>query len=88
MSFTNSQKASSKNSKGVRSCRVLSGKDLRQPLKLAPFTRMAPSNRRHIIFTESRRTQEYLLRLLEASEFAGKIVLFNGTNSDPKSNGI
>ncbi len=38
-----------------------------------------------IIFTESRRTQEYLLRLLEASEFAGKIVLFNGTNSDPKS---
>ncbi|MCL2660386.1 MAG: DEAD/DEAH box helicase [Acidobacteriaceae bacterium] len=38
-----------------------------------------------IIFTESRRTQEYLLRLLEESEFAGKIVLFNGTNSDPKS---
>ena len=38
-----------------------------------------------IIFTESRRTQEYLLRLLEASEFAGKIVLFNGTNGDPKS---
>ena len=41
-----------------------------------------------IIFTESRRTQEYLLRLLEASEFAGKIVLFNGTNSDPKSGEI
>ncbi len=42
-----------------------------------------------IIFTESRRTQEYLLRLLEAaSEFSGKIVLFNGTNSDPKSNEI
>jgi len=38
-----------------------------------------------IIFTESRRTQEYLLRLLESSEFAGKIVLFNGTNSDSKS---
>ena len=38
-----------------------------------------------LIFTESRRTQEYLLKLLEASEFAGKIVLFNGTNSDPKS---
>jgi superfamily II DNA or RNA helicase len=38
-----------------------------------------------LIFTESRRTQEYLFRLLEASEFAGKIVLFNGTNSDPKS---
>lgn len=41
-----------------------------------------------IIFTESRRTQEYLLRLLETSEFAGKIVLFNGTNSDPKSGEI
>lgn len=38
-----------------------------------------------IIFTESRRTQDYLHRLLEDSEFAGKIVLFNGTNSDPKS---
>src|SRR6185437_4893898 len=38
-----------------------------------------------IIFTESRRTQEYLYRLLEQSDFAGKIVLFNGTNSDPKS---
>ena len=38
-----------------------------------------------IIFTESRRTQEYLLRLLEASDFAGKVVLFNGTNSDSKS---
>lgn len=38
-----------------------------------------------IIFTESRRTQEYLLRLLESSEFSGKVVLFNGTNSDPKS---
>ena len=38
-----------------------------------------------IIFTESRRTQEYLLRLLEESDFAGKTVLFNGTNSDFKS---
>ena len=41
-----------------------------------------------IIFTESRRTQEYLLRLLESSEFTGKIVLFNGTNGDPKSGEI
>lgn len=38
-----------------------------------------------IIFTESRRTQDYLYRLLEASNFAGKIALFNGTNNDPKS---
>ncbi len=41
-----------------------------------------------ILFTESRRTQDYLYRLLEASEFAGKIVLFNGANADPKSAGI
>ena len=36
-----------------------------------------------LIFTESRRTQSYLLRLLEANGYAGKIVLFNGTNTDP-----
>ena len=41
-----------------------------------------------LIFTESRRTQDYLYRLLETSEFVGKIVLFNGTNSDPKSGEI
>lgn len=38
-----------------------------------------------LIFTESRRTQTYLLRLLEANGYAGKIVLFNGTNTDPDS---
>ena len=41
-----------------------------------------------IIFTESRKTQQYLLDLLENSEFAGKAILFNGTNSDPKSKEI
>lgn len=41
-----------------------------------------------VIFTESRRTQEYLLRLLEETEFAGKVMLFNGTNSDPGSKAI
>lgn len=41
-----------------------------------------------LIFTESRRTQEYLLRVLEQTEFAGKILLFNGTNNDPKSKEI
>ncbi|OQW59899.1 MAG: DEAD/DEAH box helicase [Nitrospira sp. ST-bin4] len=41
-----------------------------------------------IIFTESRRTQEYLLRVLEATEFGGKVLLFNGTNNDPKSKEI
>lgn len=41
-----------------------------------------------IIFTESRRTQEYLFNLLQKSEFAGKVVLFNGTNTDPQSQAI
>lgn len=41
-----------------------------------------------VIFTESRRTQDYLFRILEETEFAGKVVLFNGTNNDPTSNGI
>lgn len=44
-------------------------------------------NRKAIIFTESRRTQEYLLEILEGKEagFRGKVVLFNGTNADPRS---
>lgn len=41
-----------------------------------------------IIFTESRRTQDYLLRLLSQSEWADGIVLFNGTNSDARSKEI
>jgi ERCC4-related helicase len=36
-----------------------------------------------IIFTESRRTQNYVLQLLSENGYEGKIVLFNGTNSDP-----
>ena len=39
-----------------------------------------------IIFTESTRTQEYLRSILEAtSYYRGKVVLFNGSNNDPKS---
>ncbi|RUV05552.1 DEAD/DEAH box helicase [Mesorhizobium sp. M1A.F.Ca.IN.020.06.1.1] len=41
-----------------------------------------------IIFTESRRTQEYLQRVLASSPYAGGIVLFNGTNTDPLSREI
>jgi SNF2 family DNA or RNA helicase len=41
-----------------------------------------------LIFTESRRTQEYLFQLLEHTEFAGKVMRFNGTNTDPFSRGI
>ena len=38
-----------------------------------------------VIFTESRRTQDYLVRLLSPAGYEGQIVLFNGTNSDPES---
>lgn len=41
-----------------------------------------------VIFTESTRTQQYLLKILEESEYKGKVVLFNGSNSDPRSKEI
>lgn len=41
-----------------------------------------------IIFTESRRTQNYLLRVLVDSPFKGGIVLFNGSNTDERSRQI
>jgi len=41
-----------------------------------------------IIFTESRRTQSYLLRVLADSPFAQGIVLFNGSNTDDRSKEI
>jgi ERCC4-related helicase len=42
-----------------------------------------------IIFTESTRTQEYVRSLLEEiSHYKGKVVLFNGSNNDPKSKEI
>jgi ERCC4-related helicase len=41
-----------------------------------------------IIFTESRRTQNYLLRVLADSPFNSGIVLFNGSNTDDRSKQI
>ena len=41
-----------------------------------------------IVFTESRRTQSYLLRVLADSPFAEGIVLFNGSNTDDRSKQI
>jgi len=46
------------------------------------------AKRKAIIFTESRRTQNYLKNYLEANGYTGKIVLFNGTNSDLESKSI
>lgn len=44
--------------------------------------------RKAIIFTESRKTQDYLQRILADTEWGGGIVLFNGQNNDPKSREI
>ena len=41
-----------------------------------------------LIFTESRRTQQYLKTFLEANGYAGQIVLFSGSNSDAESQAI
>lgn len=46
----------------------------------AELARMG-ARRKALIFTESRRTQEYLKTFLEASGHAGRVLLFNGTNS-------
>jgi adenine-specific DNA-methyltransferase len=46
------------------------------------------AQRKAIIFTESRRTQDYLLGILSESSFAEGIVLFNGSNTDEGSRKI
>lgn len=44
--------------------------------------------RKAIIFTESRRTQDYILRVLTDSPYKDGVVLFNGTNTDTQSRQI
>jgi ERCC4-related helicase len=44
--------------------------------------------RKALIFTESRRTQEYLRNFLESHGLRGQVVLFNGTNSGPETTAI
>jgi adenine-specific DNA-methyltransferase len=46
------------------------------------------AERKAIVFTESRRTQEYLLRVLADSPYTEGIVLFNGSNTDERSRRI
>lgn len=43
------------------------------------------ANNKALIFTESKRTQEYLKDYLESNGYKGKIVLFNGINSGKDS---
>jgi hypothetical protein len=46
------------------------------------------AKRKALIFTESRRTQEYLKTFLENHGYRGQVVLFNGTNSGPEATAI
>lgn len=46
------------------------------------------AGRKALIFTESRRTQEFLYELLEERGYKGEVVLFNGSNSDKLSTAI
>lgn len=41
-----------------------------------------------IIFTESKRTQEYIARFLESNGYADKLVTFSGTNNAPEATQI
>lgn len=44
--------------------------------------------RKALVFTESRRTQDYLKAFLEANGYAGRVVVFNGSNSSPEATRI
>lgn len=46
------------------------------------------AQKKALIFTESRRTQDFLYELLEKRGYKGKVVLFNGSNSDKQSSAI
>ena len=54
------------------------------------FEQMAATGaaRKALIFTESRRTQEYLKDFLESHGYRGQVVLFNGTNRGPETAAI
>ncbi len=43
------------------------------------------AKKKAVIFTESRRTQDYLFKLLSANGYRDRVVLMNGSNSDPHS---
>lgn len=46
------------------------------------------ANQKALIFTESRRTQDFIYDLLEERGYASRVVKFNGSNNDPKSKAI
>jgi ERCC4-related helicase len=79
--FTELANSIAKNSKGER---------LQTALKRGLAEAKSKGGReKAIIFTESTRTQEYVRSILEdIHRYSGKVVLFNGSNNDPKSKEI
>ena len=53
----------------------------------AAFARLVTlgARRKALIFTESRKTQDFLSAYLEANGYAGKVVTFNGSNTHPSA---
>jgi hypothetical protein len=65
------------------------GEALLSALKIAFAKAQDPgAAQKALIFTESRRTQDYLMELLRVSPWGDEIVLFNGSNTDPNSRKI
>jgi superfamily II DNA/RNA helicase len=54
------------------------------------FTKMKEMGaaQKAIVFTESRRTQQYVKDFLEANGYAGQVVTFSGSNKDPETAAI
>ena len=54
------------------------------------FSEMAKMGaaRKAVVFTESRRTQEYLREFLETNGYEGRVVLFSGTNTGPQPTAV
>jgi len=53
----------------------------------AAFARLQElgAQRKALIFTESRKTQQFLAAFLESNGYAGKVVTFNGSNAHPSA---
>lgn len=64
------------------------GENLLTALKKGFETEKRGGKRKAVIFTESRRTQEYLFNLLSNNGYADSIVFLNGSNTDKNSKRI
>lgn len=78
--FRNLAQSISSNAKGLALLTVLE--------KALAMTENLGGQRKAVVFTESCRTQKYLYDLLEASGYAGRTVLLNGSNNDARSKAI